>query len=304
MSSEFKVTFVVGPTASGKSQWAYQQAQKIIQGGQPAAIINCDSIQVYQGLDIGSSKPSIEERKSLPHYLFDYVPTGQVITAGSYSRDFFDCCEKIKSQYSQVFVVGGTGFYFQAIEKGMYDVGAADREVLEQIEQEIKTNPEAVYKELLQKDPVAAQRISSHDHYRLARAIEMMRTHGKSVTQIQQEFASAQRPFPYKLDKVGLWAERDELLPRVKKRTEKMLREGLLEEVELLLKRGYEHWPPLRSVGYREAVDYLLKKSAALSLDELAEQITTSTLQLAKKQRTWFKRDLQIRWQSCSDTGL
>lgn len=286
-----KVIFVVGPTASGKSKLAFEMASK-----NKGAIINCDSIQVYQKLDIGSSKPSPEERAALPHYLFDYIPAGESLTAGSYARDFFELLEKIKSNFEYIYVVGGTGFYFQAIEKGMYAIGSADPQTLLQVENEIQKDVEKVYQELKQKDPRTAEKISIQDHYRLARAVEMMRTHGKSVSQIKEEFEASKTGFPYPLEKIGIWAEREELIPLVKLRTQKMLQQGLLEEVEGLLKQGLETWQPLSSVGYREACDYLLQRGSAQNVSELAEKICTSTLQLAKKQRTWFKRDKDIRW--------
>ncbi len=288
-SSKVKVIFVVGPTASGKSDLALKWAQQA-----RGAIVNCDSIQVFRSLDIGSAKPSKEDFAKVPHFLFDYVDESRDMTAGEFSRDFFVTLENIKNQFPVVFVVGGTGFYFQAIEKGMYPIGAADPQIIRQVEQELKEDPEALYQELQQKDPESAAKISANDHYRIARAVEMMRTHGKAVSLIKKEFESARAPFPYPLLKLGLKIPKEQLLPRVEKRTDLMLRKGLVREVQSLLSRGLESWAPLQSVGYRECVDFL--QGRVKDEQELRELIVQNTMRLAKKQRTWFQRDSEIFW--------
>jgi tRNA dimethylallyltransferase len=293
-----KVIFLVGPTAGGKSQLALKWAQQ--HGG---AIINCDSVQVYQGLDVGSAKPTLAERGLCPHELFDYIPPGETITAGSYSRDFYEAIEKLKGRVPVAFVVGGTGFYFQAIEKGMYSIGASNPEVQRALELEIAAHPAALYQELVEKDPVAARKISPADHYRLGRALEIIRTHGRTLTAIQAEFEDKRQPFPYPLLKLGIKAEREQLLAKVKQRTAKMLEMGLLAEVEGLLKAGFREWSPLESVGYKEAKDYLTGRSSAQNETELEGLITTATLQLAKKQRTWFQRDEAIHWASLEEAS-
>lgn len=286
-----KVVFVLGPTASGKSDLALSWAQKF--GG---AIINCDSIQVFKSLTVGSAKPSAEDFKKVPHYLFDFIPEGKETTAGEYSRDFFSVLNQINDQYPVVFVVGGTGFYFQAIEKGMYPIGAANPEILKQVEAEIQSPGGAhkLHQELVRLDPLAAAKISENDHYRLARAIEIIRTHGKSVSQIKSEFEKSRAPFPYPLLKIGLRVPKESLLPKVQARTQKMLERGLVAEVQDLLRRGLEDWSPLQSVGYKETVDFI--KGGIPSESDLRDLIVQNTLRLAKKQRTWFQRDPEVIW--------
>lgn len=293
-----KVVFVVGTTASGKSDLALRLAQKFA-----GAIVNCDSIQLYQNLDIGSAKPSKTEQATVPHYLFDLVPEGQEMTAGQYVKRCEETLKQIENQFPVVFVVGGTGFYFQALEKGMYPTGHADEAMKRQVEEEISTPEGALrlYAELKAKDPKAAQRIFPNDHYRIGRAIELMRIHGKSLTEVQAQFESEQRQFPYPLLKLGIKLSREQLEPRVKLRVEQMLKAGLIEEVRGLLQRNEASWAPLESVGYRETVEYLLRKSAESAIspmtrEELQEKIIQNTLRLAKKQRTWFGRDADIHW--------
>lgn len=287
-----KVIFFVGPTASGKSANALYLAQKF-----GAAIVNCDSVQAYRELDIGSAKPSLEERAKVPHYLFDYIPVGGNLTAGQYQRDFENLMQEIETQYPAVLVVGGTGFYFQAIENGMFQVGSAQPEMIKTLEEEIKSKgAETLHAELTSCDPESAKTISSNDHYRLVRALEIFRSTGKTLSQVRLEFEANKKVFPYPLLKLGIWAERMDLEPRIRARTTKMLASGWLDEVDRLLQAGHQNWSALQSVGYREVTDFLLGTSEAKTPAELSDLIVTSTLQLAKKQRTWFKRDLKIQW--------
>ncbi len=290
------VHFVVGPTASGKSALAMKWAQE-----NQGAIVNCDSIQLYQGLDIGSAKPSQEDFSKVPHFLFDVVSKGSEITAGEYTRLFFETVEKIKTDFQNIYVVGGTGFYFQAIEKGMYDIGAADEKIKTQVEEELLTEEGAqkLYQELHAKDPEAAKKISPNDHYRLGRAIEIIRTHGKSVTDIKKAFAEKTKPFPYPLKKWGIKLEKADLIPRVEKRTENMLEAGLIKEVENLIQEGFRDWSALQSVGYKECLEFV--KGEISSEKELKEKIVMNTLRLAKKQRTWFQRDVDIQWLAANE---
>lgn len=285
------MVFVVGTTASGKSDWALAWA-KLHDG----AVINCDSVQVYKSLDIGAAKPSVQERSEAPHYLYDYVSEGETTTAGNYARDFFACAEKLSEKAA--FVVGGTGFYFQAVEKGMYPVLKTSPLLQKEVADILATpeGPAQLYAEFKARDPEAAAKVHERDHYRIGRAIELIRSEGKSVTQIQREFADAQAPFPYPLLKIGLRWEREALRERVAARTEKMLAGGLIAEVEALLDRGLGEWSALQSVGYREVLEYLQLPSNARDLSKLRDEITQNTMALAKRQRTWFQRDQNIHW--------
>jgi tRNA dimethylallyltransferase len=286
-----KVTFVVGSTASGKSAYALNQAIK-----NSAAIVNCDSIQVYQGLKIGSALPTQNEMSMAPHYLFSYVPKGQKMTAGVYCRDFFDLMDQVKDKYDQVYVVGGTGFYFQAIESGMYPEGAVNPVLKAQLEEQVKSEEgaEALYADFKSRDPEAAKKIFPKDHYRLVRAMELMLSHNKTLTDIKNEFAKQKRKFPWPLEKTGIQISREALQISIKKRTQKMLDSGLVDEVKALVQEGLADWPALQSVGYKETLDYLNGKIPNIS--KLEEFIIQGTLQLAKKQRTWFQRDREINW--------
>jgi tRNA dimethylallyltransferase len=291
-----KVVFVVGPTASGKSELALRLALKL--GG---VIVNCDSVQCYEYLDIGSAKPSKQEMAQVPHYLFSFVQPITQLTAGEYSRKALETLAQLKQKDTPyVFVVGGTGFYFQALEKGLYPILPRDESLTKEIENELAQpgGAEKLFEELKTKDSVSAQKIKPQDHFRLVRALEFIRSSNKKWSDVRNDFEEqkTQESFPYPLKKIGIWAERAVLEPRVRMRTERMLKCGWVEEVESLIAKGWGDWPALNSVGYSEIKNYL--QTSEFSNAELIEQISTATLQLSKKQRTWFKRDPSILWSS------
>lgn len=284
-----KLIFVQGPTAVGKSDLALRLAQEF-----SAAIVNCDSVQVYESLDIGSAKPAAQDMKKAPHFLYSYVPKGAKMTAGQYARDFYELLEKIKSQYSLIFVVGGTGFYFQALEKGMYPVLGVSQELRLKISQRLQSNPQDLYRELQERDPVYAQKISPQDHYRLGRAMEIIWGENKTVTQVKSEFENREKSLPYPLLKLGVHLSKPELQKRVEVRTQKMLNAGLIQEVQKLRQDGWGDWEALRSVGYKETMDFLDGRLG--SQTDLEKIIIQGTMQLIKKQKTWFRRDNEIQW--------
>ena len=284
-----KVVFIQGPTAAGKSSLALKLAYEF-----HGAIINCDSVQVYRSLDIGSAKPTAEEMVLVPHYLYSYVPEGAKMTAGHFARDFHQCMNEIKDKFPVVFVVGGTGFYFLAVEKGMYSVKGQRPELRERIEVALKENPLAVYHELKAKDPEYAAKISPNDHYRITRAMEIIWGDGKTVTEAQKEFEKGGKDFPFPLMKLGVQLDREEYLPAVQRRTIEMLNRGLIDEVQALIQRGLGNWEALMTVGYHEALKFI--RGEMSGADELLLAIVQSTMKLIKKQRTWFQRDKNIYW--------
>jgi tRNA dimethylallyltransferase len=297
MSFKRKVVFVVGATASGKSEWGLRCAEEF-----KGVIVNCDSIQVYKKLDIGAAKATAQEQARAPHYLLDYVSPPEEMTAGTYARHFTEALAKIP-ETTPVFVVGGTGFYFMAIEKGMYPVIPMPPEIQAQVAKEMAEAGGAakLHAELLKADPIYGAKIHLADHYRIGRAIELIRSQNKSVTEIQSEFAQKQSAAPFEIFKIGPRWEKEDLNKRIEQRTQTMLDMGLVNEVKGLLDEGLETWAPLASVGYRETIAYL---KGGLTIAQLKEEITKNTRQLAKKQRTWFQRDEQIHWHPGGEEGF
>jgi tRNA dimethylallyltransferase len=281
------LVLIVGPTGSGKSALGLKLAEKY-QG----AVLNCDSLQAYQRLDIGTAKPPADERRIVPHHLFDFLPPGEVLTAGDFRKAALDVLAK-ELPKRIVFGVGGSGFYIQALEKGMFDVPKPDPAVEAAVRAEAgRFGMPHMFKELEKLDFDYADRISPNDSYRILRALIIIRDSGKKVTDLQKDFQKG-TPFPYPLLKMGLLPTREELLPRVTARTRAMLDAGLVDEVRALLAEGHQEWPALFSVGYKECVAFL---KGEISREKLPALIVEKTMQLAKKRKTWFKRDSEIHW--------
>lgn len=287
--SDVSVVFILGPTASGKSNLAIAAAQKL--GGE---IINADSIQVYKSLDIGSAKPTKEELTLVKHHLIGHVDEGDSYTAGRFRKDVLDVIEKrAKAGIKKFYVVGGSGFYIKALTKGLYQIPPVPTEIQEQVQKE---DPKELYEELKRVDPVAASTINANDSYRISRAIEVYRATGTPFSEFKNKFSKDE--FPYKYIKIGLRADKEILRARVIKRAEKMLKDGLIVEVKNLLDKGYENWDALASVGYKEVVMFL---KGLLPESQLEDEIVQNTMGLVKKQMTWFKKDEDMTWFDVSE---
>ena len=283
-----KVIFVVGPTASGKSQLALNLAKKF-----KGSIINIDSVQFYDGLIVGSAAPTEDEKKQAPHYLFSYVKAPEEMTAGQYIRDFYELIESGKVN-SPLFVVGGTGFYIQALEKGMYDLPEVSEEIKKEVLADYETfGAEKMYAELKAFD--ADTELHLNDHYRVGRALEVKRAFNLKMSEFKNSGENKNK-LPYPSMKIGLTFEtedKEKFMNRVHQRTLKMIDEGIIDETKGFLVQGFENWAPLASVGYLETKAYL---QGQIALEELPAAITQATMKLVKKQKTWFKRDESILW--------
>ena len=285
--TDSKAIFVVGTTASGKSEWALELAEEV-----SGVILNCDSIQIYEHLKIGSAQPTAKDKARVPHHLFSYVKPPDEVTAGQYRRAHLEILKALKTS---AFVVGGTGFYFQALEKGMFATPAADEKIQQQIEEELAepNGEDILWKELQQVDPLSAAKIHKNDHYRLVRAVEVIRREGRPLSEIKKAFEEKTEPYPWRYLKTGVRWPKEKLEQRVRARTHVMLAKGLVEEVKGLINQGLESWAPLQSVGYKEVMT-MLKENKNESW--LQDEIIKNTMRLAKKQRTWFQRDPDILW--------
>lgn len=275
-----KVIFVTGATATGKSEWALAVAREV--GG---VIVNCDSVQVYRGPVIGSNVPSAEDLAAVPHHLYSFVDAPREMTAGEYRREAHDLLKALDAE--AIFVVGGTGFYFQALEKGMFELPPVDEALSGAVraQGESAQGAAALWAELSSGDPETAARLSPNDSYRIARAVELLRI---GVRPSERRASFRPEPFPYPLLKADIRVERADLNRRIHQRTRQMLDRGLLAETAELLQRGLEAWAPLQAVGYKEAVRCL---KGELGAEKLADEIALRTTQLARRQENWFKRE-------------
>lgn len=282
--------FIVGPTAVGKSRLAFDVAKSM--GGQ---ILNADSVQVYKKIQIGAAKPSSEELALVPHELFSFVSPPDKMTAGKFYKlareKIFHCLKK-----GPVFLVGGSGFYIQAIEKGMFEAPASHPDLMQKYENQLKDfGGEALYKLLVERDPHYSRKVEPEDSYRVLRALVAMEESQKLMTEIHREFEAHpdRTAFSVPRLKLGLTMDRLELRKVVTQRVDSMLKNGLISEVEDLLAQNLEDWSPLSSVGYKETVEHL---RGQLTAEEWRERMITSTMQLAKRQMTWFRRDKSLHW--------
>lgn len=290
MSNLPTFVYVVGPTACGKTELSIRLAQAL-----QWPVINCDAVQVYKHVDIGTAKPSVEEMSGVPHYLFDYVAPPQKLTAAQYLQDVVQCLQD--HQISNAIFVGGSGFYIQALEKGLFPEVTVSEGLKQEINQWVERESWAkLFDWISERDPEFAAKISPNDHYRIRRAVEVMQSQEHTMTQLKQRMATENHsPLPaHRAIKIGLNDQRSQLRQRVSLRSQKMLQQGLVDEVQSLLEAGQEDWSPLSSVGYKEVVAHLKGElDEGTALDEL---ITTATMQLIKKQQTWFQRDSEIQW--------
>ena len=282
--------FLVGPTAAGKTALAIRLAKDF-----GAEIISSDSVQVYRELVIGSARPSNAELAEVRHHFIGHVSVADEYTAGTFEREALDL---IRTHPNRSYIVcGGSGFYVQALMKGMYPIEKADPEIQARLERRIDAEGlSEVYRELVAKDPEAAKSIAEQDRYRIVRALEIMESQGgEKLSDIKQRFEDASRfRFPgRKVATLGLKIDRSSLESRIAARTDQMLKLGLLEEVRGLVDAGFLDRPALQSVGYRESLEHI---QAPGSLSDLKASIVKGTMRLAKKQRTWFARDQSAFW--------
>ena len=274
-----KVVFISGPTATGKTALALKLS-KICE----AEIINSDSIQFYKSVNIGSSKPKKEDFEKVEHHLFNILNEGQEFTAGEFKKLCLNTLSKIKTQYA--FIVGGSGFYTNALISEMYSFPKTPKELKDKLECDLNNKGlEFIYKEVKLKDPKYAKTISQNDKYRIMRAASVMRLQDRTVTEIKNSHTKKQFPHPFIFLRIDM--EKSEIKKNVILRTKQMIDSGLIDEVKRLLDKGLKDWSPMKSVGYKETVQFI---EGIISKKELEEEIIKSTMQLVKKQNTWFNR--------------
>ena len=288
METKPKLVAILGPTATGKSSLGLHLAEKF--GGE---IISADSVQVYRGLDIGSAKPSAEDRRRIPHHLIDILDPDQDYSASAF-RDHADAIiRRLCRGNSPVFVVGGTGLYLKVLSRGLFRGPGGNPRLRQALRQKAETEgSDSLHKELGQWDPDAASRIHPHDTFRLIRALEVYSLSRKPISQFQKEHGF--RENPYRILKIGLQCEREELYRSIEARVDEMMKKGWLDEVRSLLEKGYSRGlKSLRSLGYKSLVSHLLGET---ELDRAVQLIKQDTRRFAKRQITWFRADPEIRW--------
>ncbi|MCF7355673.1 tRNA (adenosine(37)-N6)-dimethylallyltransferase MiaA [Vibrio sp. CK2-1] len=286
--------FLMGPTASGKTELAIRLRQKY-----PVEIISVDSALIYKGMDIGTAKPDAQELALAPHRLIDILDPSEAYSAADFRRDALQQMDEIVSQGKIPLLVGGTMLYYKALLEGLSPLPAADPDIRQQIEQEANEKGwDAMHQQLSEIDPVSAKRIHPNDPQRLSRALEVFRISGKSLTELTEQKGEA---LPYQVKQFAIMPkERAELHRRIELRFEKMMAAGFEDEVKALRARGDLHLdlPSIRCVGYRQVWEYLDGNG---TLDEAIFRGVCATRQLAKRQITWLRSWNDLIWLDSED---
>src|ERR1700754_14581 len=281
--------FLMGPTASGKTALACALADRF-----PVGLVSVDSALVYRGLDIGSAKPDAATLARYPHALVDIRDPAQPYSAADFRDDAMVAMERITAEGRVPLLVGGTGLYFRALQRGLSDLPEADPALRERLAAEAASiGWAAMHARMAERDPVAGARIRPGDAQRIQRALEVMELSGRPLTELQQG-GSMQR-FPWRVLKLALLpVDRKPLHERIALRFDTMLAGGFLDEVRALRARGDLHadLPAIRAVGYRQAWEYLDGESDAT---EFRNRGIYATRQLAKRQITWLRGELDAR---------
>jgi tRNA dimethylallyltransferase len=277
--------FLMGPTASGKSKLAVQLAQAL-----NGEIISVDSALVYRGMDIGTAKPSLEERKGIPHHLIDILDPAESFSTGQFRNKALALIRDIHHRGRMPVLVGGTMLYFNALNKGLAELPEANPIIRAKLDKELETmGKEALHQRLASIDPESAARIHPNDPQRIQRALEVYEISGKPLTSY---FTDAQKqPIPYQPIKLIVAPkERPVLHDIIARRFMQMLDQGFIEEVESLVRRGdlSESLPSIRALGYRQVWSYL---HGEMDKATMIEKGIAATRQLAKRQFTWLRRE-------------
>jgi tRNA dimethylallyltransferase len=282
------IILLAGPTAVGKTELALEIAFRL-----GTEIVNADSMQVYRYMDIGTAKPTVEQRALVPHHLLDAADPDEPFDAARYAELARPAIQGLMGRGKIPLIVGGTGLYLKVLTAGICPGAPGNQEIKRQLIQEVEEQGlPKLHEELLRVDPDAGSRIHRHDRQRILRALEVYRTTGSPLSARQSQHRFQERN--YRSLKIFLYRERDVLYERINRRVLQMMDEGLLEEVRRLLARGYgPELKSMQSLGYKQAAAYL---RGALLWESAVAEIQRATRQYAKRQLTWFRGDPEFRW--------
>lgn len=280
-----KVLVLSGPTATGKTGQAIQLAKKF-----EFEIVNFDSLLFYRELAIGTAKPTKEEQANIPHHLIDVCSIANPMNAADFAKLAAPIIEEIHQRKKPVLLVGGSGFYLQALLEGMWDSPTTPVEISQRSDALYAKEGIAPFLEVLEKnDRESFHRLHANDHYRIRRAVEHFWTH-HSPFSLQRNVFSPQKPPHWKVLHLHLDLPKEDHLKIIEARTQQMIKNGLVNEVQNLLAQGFIGTEkPLQAIGYKETIDWLNGVYGA-DLHAYIERIVINTRRLAKSQRTWFKK--------------
>ncbi|MBN1521297.1 MAG: tRNA (adenosine(37)-N6)-dimethylallyltransferase MiaA [Candidatus Aureabacteria bacterium] len=278
---------IAGPTATGKTEVSFHLARRI-----HAEIVSCDSMQIYKGLDVGTSKPTKEMLSSVPHHLISLMKHDRVFSVAEYIRMAASNIEKIRKEGKNAILAGGTGLYLKCLFEGLFEGPPRDKKIRNKLKVQIdEKGLESLYKDLRKRDPDYANVISSNDERRIMRALEVMEIRGEKFSVLQKNTASLVKE-PYRI--FCLLLPRKELYRRIDKRVDGMMQCGLVDEARELFEENISPDATLlQAIGYKELFLYF---QGEVSLEEAVCLIKRNTRRYAKRQMTWFKKMKNVVW--------
>ncbi len=279
--------YLAGPTASGKTGVGLELAERI-----DGEIISLDSMAVYRGMDVGTAKPTLDERRRVPHHMIDVVSPDQEFSLSQFMEASHQAVREITNRKRTAVFVGGTPLYLKSLLRGVVAGPPADWEFRQQIEAELEeVGIAALHQRLQQVDPLAAAKLHPNDKRRIIRALEFYKATGKPISHEQVHFDDTPAGGCHVF--VLSWS-REELRARIEVRVDRMFSQGMVDEVRgLLAKHGQFSRTALQAVGYREVIEFLKDQR---SLDETVELVKIRTRQFARRQLTWFRSLEECRW--------
>ena len=288
-----KVIVICGPTASGKTALSIELAKKI-----NGEIVSCDSMQIYEDMNIGTAKPTLEEMQGIEHYLIGYVSPEKRYSVADYKKDAKKAIKEIIEKGKNPIVVGGTGLYIDSlIYEIEYQDIKLDEEYRKKLEEEVQEKGlETLYEKAKKIDVKAIEKISPTDKKRILRVLEIYHATGKTKT--EQEIESRKKEVEYDYKVFALNWDREKLYERINKRVDIMFEQGLIQEVKNILNKYSKFPTAMQGLGYKEVVDYL---NGIYTKEEMIEKIKMETRRYAKRQLTWFRKNKQTIWLNAED---
>jgi tRNA dimethylallyltransferase len=286
-SPEPLLVVILGPTASGKTALSLALAEKF-----HGEIVNCDSVAMYRDFDIGTAKPSLEERSRAPHHLFDFLDPTHDMTAGEYARQARAILGEIISRFHLPIVVGGTGLYLRALIEGLFPGPQRSEELRERLRELVTARGSSyLHRILLRLDSSATEKIHPNDAPKLIRAIEVCLASRQKMTELWQKGRDPLRGF--RVLRLGLDPDRTRLYERINGRAARMFESGLVDETKRLINRYGPDARPLTSLGYKQAVQFL---RGELTVEQAIQAAQQGHRNYAKRQMTWFRREPEVVW--------
>ncbi len=298
-----KVLILLGPTGVGKTEVSILLAKTL-----ETEIISADSMQIYKHMNIGTAKPTPEERATVKHHMIDIVDPWESYSTGKYISAVVPIIDGLFDKGKIPIIVGGTGLYIKAMTRGIFSGPSADWTLREDLLSMEKEENGSLYNYLKELDPEAAEKITPNDTRRIIRALEVCLKSKKPLSEMQKKLT---KPLPYEFIKIGLSRERKELYNMIEKRIDKMIIDGLVEEIKRVINMIKEHYmghdksvlyplplvpyplPSMQAIGYKEVAMYL---RGEITLDEAVRLIKRGTKRYAKRQFTWFRKEEDIHW--------